>query len=253
MIRPDSRRSTDDSTSATNAGDSSPPHGLCGPNASAYHSSKSILPDLAASRPISSYTQWRGKVLAPVILPSDVPSAAMVSDRVVQQLGPTTCTNGAPRTVRGAGIPGRPPAVCSKVTACRVASGTDCSIGKAVGTKVISMGPILKCVSLRRLRPEKPWSTIAPSRTSTHAFSSLAKRNPPRAWSASRSSSSAGGGSSYRPIPMTNGILADPSIASEGIHDKAVTTRSIRMLPKLALRAAQSSVPACRFPGRRFV
>jgi hypothetical protein len=71
--------------------------------------------------------------------------------------------------------------------------------------------------------PDWPWSTIAPSAsTSIHASRWLMNRHR-SVWIRTRwSPSSSGGGSSKCATPTENGSFVRPSTASDGIHDTEV-------------------------------
>src|SRR6202163_1715726 len=83
----ESWRSRADSTSVVSASESWSPQGLCFRKARRYQFEKSIIPDLRASLPPPSYTQCRGKLLAPVKANADDPSARTVNETLVHANG----------------------------------------------------------------------------------------------------------------------------------------------------------------------
>ena len=76
------KRSSAVSTAVTSASESCAPHGVCLPNASRYQSLKFARPTFAAILPSSSYTQWRGNLLAPSTSYVDVPSARQLNQQL---------------------------------------------------------------------------------------------------------------------------------------------------------------------------
>ena len=252
MITSWSCRSSALSTSVTSAGASSSPHGVRLPNDSFIHRLYSARLLFATSAPASSNTQCRGNPEAPVIALSCVPSAWIVSSRVVQTIGAEYWMNGGRLTARGIGAPVRPPTVWVNRTEVEVTSGSPCRSGSGVAGTVIEVTPSPTVVAPIIPPPQYPKPVIRPSSTSMKARSSFAKRKR----SAMRRSSTAawtsvpresGGGGSWCAIFIRVATLPIPSNRSEGIHEMVLTLRSIRMFCLLTTSGRQRAPTA---PGR---
>ena len=75
----------------------------------------------------------------------------IVSASVVHAIGEPIWKNGLPRTLRGAGMPVRPPAVCVKRTHPSPTSGSDWIVSRATAGTLTSFGP-----SFMRVTPMWP-------------------------------------------------------------------------------------------------
>ena len=171
-----------------NTGESSSPHGVAlVPGPRSYQSSKEMVALLLTTSPASSYTQWRGNVVAPAM----EPSARAVGVQLEPHRRPDGGRDegGRPRpTRRGAGIPGRPPAVWVKITEVSPTSGSGRRSGNPCAWNVKPSGPTRMWVLFRTPPPLWPWATMRPSSTSIHPARWLANRRRSASRSAPRSS-----------------------------------------------------------------
>ena len=160
------------------------------------------LLEVGEARPWPRARRWRrrssdgGTCSRPTTSKSEVPSAWIVSARLVQAIGGVNCTNGGWFTRRGAGRPVRPPRSArtgptsrrSRAAPGGRGGGTSRSWPRLASFTVVT--PIIP-------PPEYPASTIWSPSTSIHAARRFAKRNRfSSARHCSRSSSLSGGGSS---------------------------------------------------------